>query len=84
MTNPVGTDKPAHKWIWTIVLILLAIGATFWFAKPLGESEKGATTKPVAQSTEWAPVPEGSAVPLTLPQTPLKSVPAEPREAEKE
>jgi hypothetical protein len=83
MTDPVREDKTPHKWIWTIVLILLAIVATFWFARPLGEPEQVETVEPVAQSTEWVPVPEGSAVPVTLPETPLRNVPAEPREAEK-
>lgn len=88
MNDPVRDSKPVGKWLWTAVLILLAIGAIFWFAKPLGEPAKVETTKPVAQSTEWAPVPEGSAVPVTLPTIPLKNVREEDRgkarEAEKD
>ena len=77
MTDPVRDSKPAGTWFWTIVLILLAIGAIFWFAEPLGEPAKVETAEPAAQSTEWAPAPEGEAVPMTLPETKLKAVPKE-------
>lgn len=77
MTDPLRDRKPATRWIWTIALILLAIGATFWFAKPLAEPEKVESAEPVAQSTERAEEPEGYAVPVTLPETPLRNVPVE-------
>lgn len=74
MNDPVRDKGHARKWLWTAVLILLALGAAFWFAKPLGEPTKVTATKPTAQSTEWAPVPDGPAVPVTLPNTPLRNV----------
>lgn len=83
MTSSNRHKKSNQKRTWTIVLILLAIGASLWFAKPLDVSRKAETSKPAAQSTEWALEPEGTAVPVTLPDTPLRNVPVEPQEAEK-
>jgi hypothetical protein len=88
MNDPVRKTRTASKWLWPVVVALFVIGALYWFAKPLGEPEKVLTAKPVAQSTEWAEDPEGPAVPVTLPTTPLKNVPindrSESRGGEKE
>lgn len=80
MSDPVRKTKTAGKWLWPVVMTLFVIAALFWFAKPLGEPEKIGSAKPVAQSTEWAEEPEGPAVPVTLPTTPLKNVPVEDRD----
>lgn len=69
MTDPARSDVTRKKRLWLFGLVLLAIAVSFWFARPLGEP----TTKPRAQSTEWAPEPEGEAVPVNLPTTPLKN-----------
>lgn len=83
MTDPVGDGRAKGKWLWMTVLVLVAAAAAFWLAGPLGEPAKVEPAKPQPQSTEWAPVPEGSAVPVTLPTTALKSVVEEPREPQK-
>jgi hypothetical protein len=79
MNDPVRETKSAGKWLWLVALVVVVIGSLFWFAQPLGESEGDEAAKPVAQSTEWAEEPEGPAVPVTLPTTPLKNVPIEDR-----
>jgi hypothetical protein len=84
MNDPVHETRSTGKWLWPVVVILIVIGALFWFAKPLGEPEKVGTAEPVAQSTEWTEVPAGPAVPVTLPTTPLKNVPIENRDESRE
>jgi hypothetical protein len=88
MSDPLGGSKTAKKWVRTLGLVLLAIGAAVWFARPLGEPTMVEPSRPAPQSTEWAPEPEGSAVPVTLPKTPMTNVPVEDKgaapEAEKD
>jgi hypothetical protein len=74
MTDPARSDATRKKRLWMFGLVLLAIAVSFWFARPLGEPDKVEPGKPQAQSTEWAPEPEGEAVPVDLPTTPLKDV----------
>jgi hypothetical protein len=80
MIDPMRETKTARKWLWPVIATLFVIGALFWFAKPLGESQKVGITKPAVQSTEWAEEPEGPAVPVTLPTTPMMNAPIEDRD----
>jgi hypothetical protein len=81
MSDQLGGSRTNKKWVWTLVLVLLAIGAAVWFARPLGETAKVEPSGPAAQSTEWAPEPEGSAVPVTLPKTQMTNVPVDDKGA---
>ncbi len=79
MSEPARETRPVGKWLGIAILVLLVIGGAFWFARPAGEPAKVAPAEPVAQSTEWTEEPEGPAVPVTLPTTPLMNVPIEDR-----
>jgi len=84
MTDPVRDGRANSRWLWAIVLIIIAVAVTYWLASPLGEQAKVEPTKPQAQSTEWAPTPEGPAVPVTLPTTKLKVVPIDDKNEARE
>jgi hypothetical protein len=84
MSDPLREDSAMKKWVWAFLLVLLAIGVTVWFARPWAEPTKVETSGPAPQSTEWAPEPEGSAVPITLPKTPMTNVPDEDKGAASE
>ena len=78
MTNPVEEKSPASKWFWIMVLVLLLAVSIYWFSDSVGETEPASPVGAAAQSTEWAQEPEGEAVPVTLPNTPLKMEKIEP------
>jgi hypothetical protein len=77
MSDQLGRSKNTKKWAWILVLVLLAIGAAVWFARPLRDAAKEEPSRPAAQSTEWTPEPEGSAVPVNLPKTPMTNAPVD-------
>jgi hypothetical protein len=67
MTDPDRDKMPASNWFWIITLILLFVVAIMWFLNPFG-SMKGVVP---ATPTGWAPAAQSSAVPVTLPTTPM-------------
>jgi len=79
VSDPVSDVRPARKWLWVIVLILLFVLVIGWFANPLGTGTivepAVVPAEPVAPSTDLTPAPEGSAVPVTLPETPMTNTP---------
>jgi len=52
-----------------------------WFMNPLGQTADAPAPEEAGQSTEWAPAPEGPAVDVTLPQTPMTNTPVQPTQA---
>jgi hypothetical protein len=76
VTDP-APDNPPSKRLLKVVLVVVVIVAIFLVAKPLGYRQPA---PPEPQSTEWANEPEGPAVPVTLPKTPMTNVPEKPPE----
>lgn len=73
---PAGTSNAAVKWGLPIVAIAIIVLLAIWLLKPQAE-----TTEPRAQSTpstEWTTAPEGPAVEVNLPETPMRNAPVEP------
>lgn len=73
MEKPPSSPKASSKWFWILILLALFIVVVVWFANPLGKVEQPPPAQTVKQSTEWAPEPEGPAVEVNLPETPLKN-----------
>lgn len=76
MTKPTPSSRSSSKWFWILTLLALLalfILAVVWFAKPLGKVEQTPPPETAAQSTEWAPAPNGPAVDVKLPETPMKN-----------
>lgn len=79
MVDPIDDGAAKRRRLWVIVLVVLAIAASFWFARPLGVSEKVEPARPQAQSTEWAEEPDGEKVPVNLPNTPMLNAEEQPK-----
>lgn len=79
MTDPVRDGVMKKRLLWTIVLVALAIAASFWFAQPLDKPPEVETGSLQPQSTEWAVEPEGEKVPVNLPNTPMRNVEEQPK-----
>lgn len=75
------SSRSPSRWFWILTLIAMLVVVIVWFMNPLGEVERAPTVKETGQSTEWAPAPEGPAVDVTLPQTPMTNVPVRPTQA---
>jgi hypothetical protein len=73
MKKPTSSTKSSSKWFWILTLFALLVLVVVWFADPLGKVEDAPTQPPAAQSTEWAPAPEGPAVEVKLPETPVRN-----------
>jgi hypothetical protein len=69
MTDPDNDKMPVSNWFWIITLIALFVVVIMWFVHPLGNMKGVVPATPTGQSSDWAPVPQGSAVPVTLPTT---------------
>ena len=74
MTKPTPSSRSSSKWFWILALLALFILTIVWFANPLGKVEQAPPPETAAQSTEWAPAPDGPAVDVRLPETPMKNV----------
>lgn len=75
MVDSTPGRKPANRLIWLLAAALVIAVAFIWFAKPAGESTQAPPAKPVAQSTDWTAEPQGPAVPVKLPDTPMTNTP---------
>ncbi len=76
MTDDDPRRYVVRMWLWiAAVLALLVLIALFYFA-PFRTIEPGPAPSP--QSSEWTTAPEGAAVKVELPKTPVTSVPLEP------
>lgn len=73
MKKPTSSPKASSKLFWILTLLALLILTIVWFANPLGKVEQAPPPQAAAQSTEWAPAPEGPAVEVNLPETPMKN-----------
>jgi len=63
------------KWFWPIVIVLLCALVVIWAFTPVTESPE-----PIPEQTpdpNWTTAPEGPAVPVQLPDTPVRVVPAD-------
>ncbi len=70
------TENGKFSPFWILVIVLLLIlGALVLFGDVLTGSER-TSQEPQAQSTEWAPAPEGG-VEVETPETPMRNVPME-------
>ncbi|MGE0773755.1 MAG: hypothetical protein AB7G25_02080 [Sphingomonadaceae bacterium] len=73
MAKPTPSSRSSSKWFWILTLLALFILAIAWFANPLGKVEQAPPPETAAQSTEWAPAPDGPAVDVKLPETSMKN-----------
>ena len=80
MKKTTPSTRSGAKWFWILTLLGLFILAIVWFSNPLGKVEDAPAPKTAAQSTEWAPAPEGPAVDVKLPETPTKNPVTQPTE----
>jgi len=67
----------AGNWLWPIVIVLLGVLLIIWLFVPIGYSATEANPKQTP-SSEWTTAPEEPAVPVDLPDAPIRRVPAEP------
>ena len=66
----------AGNWFWPIVIALLGALAVIWLFAPIADSSTESAVKQTP-SPEWTTAPEGPAVPVDLPDAPMRQVPAE-------
>lgn len=75
---PSFVERVGQTWMWVALIALLFVVLVAWAADPLGwadDVERTSTT--IAASEEWTVRPEGPAVPVDLPDVPVKAVPAD-------
>lgn len=86
MVDSVPGPKPATRLIWVLAAAVAIAAGFIWFARPAGDRTQAPPAKPVAQSTDWAAEPQGPAVPVELPKTPMTNAPqaSEAQPAKKE
>ena len=64
------------NWFWPIVIALLGALAVVWLFAPIAEPSGEPAVKQTP-TPEWTTRPEGLAVPVDLPDTAVRRVPAE-------
>ena len=67
----------ASKWLWPLVVALLTALLVIWFFSPLGDVPVSEPAPERTPSSEWTTAPEGPAVEVKLPVTPVRRAPAE-------
>lgn len=73
MKKPTSWTRTSSRWFWILTLLALFILVIVWFSDPLGKVEHAPPPETADQSIEWAPAPEGPAVDMNLPETPMKN-----------
>jgi hypothetical protein len=68
-------------WLWLALIALLFVALVAWAADPLGWADDAQPDRPAASAIEWTAAPEGPAIPVDLPDVPVKAVPADNRAA---
>jgi hypothetical protein len=73
---------PGTTWLWLALIALFFVALVAWFTDPLGwadDLQPAQQTVAAANPTsdEWVVRPDGPAVPVTLPEVPVKVVPAD-------
>lgn len=66
-----------RRWLWPIVIALVAALAIFWAYSPLAHGPSGEPAPERTTSAEGTPAPEGPAVEVTLSDTPMRNVRSE-------
>lgn len=61
--------------LWAALLLLFFILVVAWFADPLGYAKKAQPSE-TPPSRDWVAQPEGPAVPVRLPEVPIKKTEA--------
>jgi hypothetical protein len=64
-------EMSGTTWLWVALLSALFILVAAWFVDPLGYADQAEPAKTAAQS-EWTLAPDGPAVPVKLPEVPVR------------
>lgn len=82
MSDAPPGSSGSSKGLWIIILLIFLGLVIYWFANPMNDvgNAPEPAPAPTAQPTDLAEEPEGPAVDVTLPQTPMTNVPAESAE----
>lgn len=73
---PTFMERAGTTWLWLALIALFFIALVAWAADPLGwADETEPAPRTVAESTEWTVRPDGPAVPVDLPDVPVKAMP---------
>lgn len=66
-------DTPGRaRWLWLLIALVLVAAAIVWLMRPPGQ----AVTRTLVPSGPFVVKPSAPAVPVTLPNTPMRNVPA--------
>jgi len=64
------------SWLWMAVILALLVVLVVWFFGPVGDAGSQQAAAPEVESTDFvAENPTEPAVPVTLPDTPMTSLP---------
>jgi hypothetical protein len=66
-----------RRWLWPIAIALLTALLVILLFRPSAEAPVTEPAPTQTPSTEWTTAPEGSAVDVRLPKTPMRNVPAD-------
>lgn len=70
MADP--TSPGGLRWLWLLIILLLVVAAIVWLTRPPKQARTMVPAPPFVVE------PSGPAVPVTLPNTPMRNVPATP------
>lgn len=76
MTDPVPDSRPPTRWLWVVLIVLLAVALVIVFLNPTGDAEEDAAADVAAENGDGsrliATEPNPDAVPVDLPDTPVE------------